>query len=54
MVFTRPKAIAGSNPESPPRTHQETNIFEVRTPSWTVFTQEQNELSVQRVIQYSQ
>ena len=54
MVFTRQKERAGANPESPPRTQPETNISEVRTPSWTVFMQEQNELFVQRVVQYSQ
>ena len=42
MVFTRQKVRVGENPESPPRTHPETNIIEVHTPSQTVFTQEQN------------
>ena len=54
MVFTRQKSRAGANPESPPKNHPETNIPEVCTPSWTVFTQEQNELFVQQVFQYSQ
>ena len=54
MVFTRQKARAGANPESPPITHPETNICEVRTPSRTFFTQEQYELFVQKVVQYSQ
>ena len=54
MVFTRQKSRAGANPESPPRTQPGKNIHEVCTPSWTVFTQEQNELFVQRVLQYSQ
>ena len=54
MVFTRPKARADSNPESPPRTQPETNIREVRNPSRTFFTQEHNELFVQQVVQYSQ
>ena len=43
-----------ANPESPPRTQSGINILEVRTPSWTVFTQEYNQLSVQQVDQYSQ
>ena len=50
MVFTRQKSRAGANPEYPTRTHPETNIHEVRTPSQTVFTQEQNELFVQQVV----
>ena len=51
MVFTRQKSRAGANPEYPPRTQPETNIREVRTLSRTVFTQEQNELCIQRVVQ---
>ena len=39
MVFTRQEVRAGANPESPPRTHPGTNIHEVYTPSWTVFTE---------------
>ena len=54
MVFTMQKARAGSNPESPQKTQPETNIREVRTPSWTFFKQEQNELSVQQVVKYYQ
>ena len=54
MVFTRKKARADVNPESSLRTHPETNIREVRTPSRTVFTQEQNESFVQKVTHYSQ
>ena len=54
MVFTKQKSIAGTNQESPPRNQPETNICEVRTPSQTVFTQEQNELFAQQVVQYSQ
>ena len=54
MVFTRKKARAGANPESPARTQPGKNIREVRTPRLTVFTQEQNELFIQRVLQYSQ
>ena len=46
--------IAGENTESPPRTQPEINIHEVRTPSRTVFTQEQNELFIKQVFQYSQ
>ena len=51
MVFTRQKERADANTESPPITHQEINMREVRTPSLTVFTQEQNELFVQQVFQ---
>ena len=51
MVFTRQKAREGESPESPPRTQPEKNIREVRTPSRTVFTQEQNKLFVQQVVQ---
>ena len=54
MVFTRQKERADANTESPPITHQEINMREVRTPSLTVFTQEQNELFVQQVIQDAQ
>ena len=54
MVFTRKKARAGANIESPPRTHLKTNIREVRNTSQTVFTQEQNELFVYQVVKYSQ
>ena len=51
IIFTRQKARAFANPESPPRTQPETNIHEVRTPSWKVFKQEQYELFVQQVLQ---
>ena len=54
MVFSRKKARAGANPENPPRTQPGTNIRKVHTPSWTVFTQDHNELFVQRDVQYSQ
>ena len=54
MVFTRQKSRAIANPEYPPIPHPETNIREVRTPSWTISTQEDNELSVQQFVQYSQ
>ena len=54
MVFTRQKARVGENPESPSRNQSGTNIREVHTPSRTVFTQEKNELFVQRVVQYFQ
>ena len=37
------KARADANQEYPPRTHQEINIREIRTPTRTVFTQEHNE-----------
>ena len=54
MVFTRQKSRAGSNSEYPPITQPGTNICEVHTPSQTVFTQEQDELFVHRVVQYYQ
>ena len=54
MVFTRQKERAGANSEFPPRTHPGTNIRETRTPSRKVFTKGQNELFVQRVVQYYQ
>ena len=54
MVFTRQKLRADANPESPPKTHPEINIPEVHNRSRKVFTQEQNELFVQKVLQYSQ
>ena len=54
MVFTRKKARADANPESPRITQPEINIREIFTPSWTVFMQEQNELFVQQVLRYSQ
>ena len=54
MVITRQKSRAGANPQYPPRTHPEKKLREVRTLSRTEFTQEQNELFVQLVVQYSQ
>ena len=54
MVFTRQRARAGENPESPPIIRQETNIREVITPRLTVFTQKQNKVSIEEVIQCSQ
>ena len=54
MVFTRKKSRASANPESSPRNQPGTNKCEVRTPSWTVFIQEQNELFVQLIVQYLQ
>ena len=54
MISTRQKEVSDANPESPPRTHPETNIGGLRSTIWTVFTQEQNELFVQQVVQYSQ
>ena len=54
MIFTRQEARGGANPESTPITHPGTNIHEVRTPSRTLFTQEHNELFIQRVLKYSQ
>ena len=54
IVFTRQKSRAGVNPESPARNRLGTNIRVLRTPIQTIFTQEQNELFIQRVLQYSQ
>ena len=54
MVFTRQKSRAGANPEYPPRAQHKINIREVRTPSRAVFTQEHNELFVQKVVQDGQ
>ena len=54
MVFNRQQSEAGANPESSPITQPEKNKRELRTTSQTVFTQEHNELFVQRVVQYSQ
>ena len=54
MVFTRQTSRGGANPESPSRTHPETSIREIRTPSRTVFTQKQNELFIEKVLQCCQ
>ena len=54
MVFTRQKARAGANPESPARTQSGTNIREVSNPRRTVFTREHNNSIIQQVLQYSQ
>ena len=54
IVFTRQKARADANPQSPPITHPEINICDLCTPSRKIFAQEQNELFVQQVVQYSQ
>ena len=54
MVFTRKKSRADANRVSPPRTQHKINICEVQTPSRAVFTQEQNELFVQQVVQDAQ
>ena len=54
MILTRQKARAGTNPESPARTQPVTNIREVRNPVRTVFTQEQNDLLIQQLLQYCQ
>ena len=51
MIFTRQRARADDNPESTPITQHKINICELRTPSQTVFTQEQNELFFQKVVQ---
>ena len=54
IVFNGQKERADANQESSPRTHQEINIREVRTPSQIVFTQENIVLFVQQAVQYSQ
>ena len=54
MIFTRQKERESANPESPPRTHPATNMSELRTTSRTVFTQKQNELFIEQVLQCSQ
>ena len=54
MVFTRQKARAGANSESPERTQPGTNIHEVRNPRWTVFARGKKYLFIQQVLQYSQ
>ena len=54
MLLYRQKSRAGANPESPPITQPGINIHEVRVSSRTVFRQEQNELSLQLVVQYYQ
>ena len=54
MVFTIQKAGEDANPEFPPIIQHEINIREVRALSWKVFTQEQNELFFQQVVQYAQ
>ena len=51
MVFNRQKARAGLNQESPARTQPVTNIREGSNPRRPAFTQEQNGLFIQRVIQ---
>ena len=53
-MFTRQKARAGENPESPTRTQPVTNICEESNPRRKVFTREQNDLFIQQVLQYSQ
>ena len=54
MVFTRQKARAGENPEYSAGTHPGTNISGGSNPRRPVFTREQNDLFIQRVLQYSQ
>ena len=54
IVFNGQKERSDANQESSPRNHQEINIREVRTPSQTVFTQENIVLFVQQAVQYSQ
>ena len=52
MVFIRKKARAGANPETSARTQLGKNIREGINPIRTVFTREQNDLFIQRVLQY--
>ena len=54
MVFTRKKARAGANPESPPRIRPGTNIREVHTHIQIVFKKGKKKIFIQRVLQYSQ
>ena len=54
MVFTRKKARAGENTESPARTQPGTNICEGINPGRKVSTQEHNYFFIQRVLQYFQ
>ena len=54
MVFTRQKARAGANPESPAKNQSGTNIHEGSNPRGKVFTREHNYVFIQRVLQYSQ
>ena len=54
MLFSRQKSRVDDNPESTPKNQPEINIREVQIPSRTVFTQEQNELFVQQVVQDAQ
>ena len=54
MVFNRQKSRAVANPEFPARTHPGTNIHEGRNPRRKIVTHEQNDLFIQRVLQYSQ
>ena len=54
MLFTRQKTRAGANPEAPARTQLGNNIQKGINPRRSVFTQEQNYLFFQRVLQYSQ
>ena len=54
MEFTRQEARAVVNQESPAKYQQVTNIREGSNPRRPVFTQEQNGLFIQRVLQYSQ
>ena len=54
MVYTRRKARANANPESPPIIQHKINTPELPTPSWTVFTLEHNELFVKCVVKDAQ
>ena len=54
IVFTRQEARTGDNPESPQRIKHGIKIREVPTTSRKVFTTEQNELFIQRVVQDAQ
>ena len=54
MLFTRQKARAGVNQESPARTQPVTNIHEGSNPRWSVFTREQNGSFILLFLQFSQ
>ena len=54
MVSTKQKARAGANPELLQKNQPGTNIRKVSNPRRTVFTPEQNDLFIQRVLRYSQ
>ena len=54
MAFNRQKSRVGENSESHARNQPGKNICEGNYPRLTVFIQEQNDLFIQQVLQYSQ